>query len=578
MDLSFEHRLLRFLDREEEGERRSSQDLRALPIEERVLEGECVQNAELLRVGAVYVFRVTENLSKFRPGDPVFVGDGLDFNRGCALVYGSYDPEKEELVLENDRFARGEGLGLKPGSQYCIDRRPLGLRGRLQQVVRSGFEDELIRATLEGTLKIEQDAARFERAVEYMRTTCLNEIQIQAGAAAIATESLSLVQGPPGTGKTRMLAEVLNALCSKGCRIALTAFTHRAVDNVLLALRRIAPDLPLFKVGNPGTNVADLRRAGVRLAQPGRVDLPQAGVVIAGTCFALARLPESERFHFAVFDEAGQLPVPHAIAGMQLARRWIFVGDHWQLPPVIRANHADSEVTQSVFERLHRLYKGDMLEVTYRMNKEVCAVVSETFYAGRLRSAPEAEGRRMPFVAGGTHDEVLDPEKPVVLARVDHLQPGMRSPEEANLVADLVEELVRRHGVPSSEIAVIAPFRSQVRAIRTAVDRKQLPDIEGLVIDTVERIQGQEREVVLVSLAVGDPDTLDRRASFFFSTNRLNVALSRARTKAVLVASIGAFRALPMDPDSLIAASVWKSLEKRLPTVDLTAVYAQRLS
>jgi DNA replication ATP-dependent helicase Dna2 len=127
--------------------------------------------------------------------------------------------------------------------------------------------------------------------------------------------------------------------------------------------------------------------------------------------------------------------------------------------------------------------------------------------------------------------------------------------------------------VPASEIAIIAPFRSQIRQIRSALQRKEVDDSE-LMVDTVERIQGQERDVVLVSLAVGDPDSLKFRAAFFFSTNRLNVALSRARCKAILVASRGAFQALPMDAASLAAASGFKKLYRILPQVDLTAVYA----
>ena len=110
--------------------------------------------------------------------------------------------------------------------------------------------------------------------------------------------------------------------------------------------------------------------------------------------------------------------------------------------------------------------------------------------------------------------------------------------------------------------------------IRSALQRKATPESEHITIDTIERIQGQEREVVLVSLAVGDPDTLQARASFFFSTNRLNVALSRARTKCVLVASKGAFSALPRDPRSLKAASTFRRLFNLLPQVDVSRIYA----
>jgi DNA replication ATP-dependent helicase Dna2 len=199
--------------------------------------------------------------------------------------------------------------------------------------------------------------------------------------------------------------------------------------------------------------------------------------------------------------------------------------------------------------------------------------VSDTFYGGALRSAAAVAARRMPFRAGGRLDVVLDPARPVVWLRVDHRQPGARSQEEANAVADVVEDLVRHHGVLPAEIAVIAPFRAQVRVLRSAIEHKQLPGCEALVVDTVERIQGQEREVVVVSLTAGDPAESKGRGAFHLSLNRLNVALSRARTKAILVASAHAFAALPHDADGLRMASRCKELRDRLATVDLSRLY-----
>jgi DNA replication ATP-dependent helicase Dna2 len=127
--------------------------------------------------------------------------------------------------------------------------------------------------------------------------------------------------------------------------------------------------------------------------------------------------------------------------------------------------------------------------------------------------------------------------------------------------------------VPPAEIAVIAPFRAQVRLLRSAIDGKALPDCDALVVDTVERIQGQEREVVVVSLTAGDPAESKGRGAFHLSLPRLNVALSRARTKAILVASAHAFAALPHDADGLRMASRCKELRDRLPAVDLSRVY-----
>lgn len=575
MQLSFEQRLLRFLAREERDEQRSHRELRAQPVELRVLEGECIHGARYLGPdGASRRFAVADNGSKFRPGDTVVVGDGLSLDDGVPLVCGAYDATAGELWLEPDAFARGAADELELGQVYVIDRRSLGLQGRLRDAVRAAFAQPWLASVLGGTHEPGRDPGRHLRALQRLREVGMNEAQVEAGAAAIATESLCLVQGPPGTGKTRLLAQVVAMLCAAGCRIAVSAFTHRAVDNALLAIRRLAPQLPLIKLASSsGDSREMLGKADVQMVDARKVRIPDKGVVVAGTCFQLAKLHERERFHYTVFDEAGQLPIPHALPGMLRAQRWLFFGDHAQLPPVVTTAQADRQAAVSVFEHLHERYGSHLLDTTYRMNDGVCRVVSDTFYGGRLRPFAAAGARRMPFSAGGRLDEVLDPALPIVWLRLDHQQPGQRSPEEANAVGDLVEDLVRRHGVPPAEIAVIAPFRAQVRLLRTAIQHKGLPGIDELVVDTVERIQGQEREVVVVSLTAGDPHEVRARGAFHLSLNRLNVALSRARTKAVLVASSHAFRALPHDSEGLRMASRCKELRDRMPSVDLTRLY-----
>jgi DNA replication ATP-dependent helicase Dna2 len=573
--LSLEQRLLRFLTREERDEQRALRELRAQPVELRVIEGECIQGAKFVgERGGSFVFAVADNGSKFRPGDPLLVGDGVDLDAAAPLVCGTYDAGAGELCLELDPFQREEPAELEPGRSYVLDRRPLGLQGRLRDAVRAAFESKWLAAVLLGEHRPTRDDGRRERARLRLAAAGLNPAQVEAGAAAIATESLALVQGPPGTGKTRLLAQVAATLCGASCRLAVSAFTHRAVDNALLAIRRVAPELALFKLDSSSSDGRDeLRAAGVQLVDARRARLPEKGVVVAGTCFQLAKLHERERFHYTVFDEAGQLPIPHALPGMLRSQRWIFFGDHQQLPPVVTTAHADREASVSVFEHLHRHYGSHLLDTTYRLNDGVCRVISDAFYAGRLRPEPSAAVRRLPFVPGGRLDDVLDPEHAVVWLRLDHHQPGQRSPEEANATADLVDDLVRRHGVAPREIAVIAPFRAQARLLRSAIQHKGIAGTEALVVDTVERIQGQEREVVVVSLTAGDPHESRGRGAFHLSLNRLNVALSRARTKAVLVASAHAFGALPHDVDGLRMASRCKELRDRLHCVDLTRIY-----
>lgn len=580
MQLTLEQRLLRFLVREERDEQRANRELRAQPVELRVLEGECIEGAVYLREkNGSFVFQVPDNSSKFRPGDPLLVGDGLDLEDALPLSYGSYDAQTGELVCGLDPFRRDVEPDFEVGGSYVLDRRPLGLTGRLRDAVRATFECKRLTDLLAGRHEVQRDDARYERAAKFLADSELNATQVEAGAAAIATESLALVQGPPGTGKTRLLATVVSALTAKTCRIALCAFTHRAVDNALLAIRAQAPDLKLFKLSSSSSeNRQRMRDANIQLVDARRARFPDKGCVVAGTCFQLAKLHEREQFHYSVFDEAGQLPIPHALPGMLRSQRWLFFGDHQQLPPVVTTADADRGAAVSIFELLHEHYGSNLLDTTYRMNEGVCRLISESFYGDKLRSAEVAASRRMPFEPGGRLDDVLDPEQPVVWLRLDHRQPGQRSTEEANAVADVVEDLVRRHGVPAKEIAIIAPFRAQVRLMRSAIERKLLTGFEDLTIDTVERIQGQEREVVILSMAAGDPAEAKRGTAFHLSLNRLNVALSRARTKAILVGSSHAFRALPKDAIGLRMASRCKELRDRMTSVDMSSLYVIRSS
>lgn len=580
MELTLQQRLHRFLLREEDDEHRASRELQAQPVELRVIEGECLEGACYLgREAGSFLFRIDDNPAKFRAGDTVAVGDGHDMELSLPLVYGGYEAGSGHLTFERDPFVRDVTVDLEVGKTYVVDRRALGLRGRLRDVVRAAFSDPHLSTVLNGDHEIGHDEKRKQKALDKLRATGLNDAQAEVGARAIATESLALIQGPPGTGKTRLLAEIVVMLCAAGCRIALCAFTHRAVDNALLAIHKVLRErgennIVLAKLGQSlGDNEKALRAARVQRVDPRRGRLPESHAVVASTCYQLAKLHDRERFHYTLFDEAGQLPIPHALAGMLRAKRWMLFGDHRQLPPVVTASHRDREASASVFEHLHNRYGSDLLEVSYRMNEGVCRLISDSFYGGRLRPSADAAGRRLPFQSGGRLDEVLDPSRSVVWVRIDHRQPGSRSVEEANAVADIVEDLVRQHGVPPGEIAVLAPFRAQVRQLRSALQHKALPGAEQIVIETIERIQGQEREVVVLSLTVGDPDHSRGRGTFHLNENRLNVAISRARTKAIVVASSHVFTALPRDVDGLRSVSRSRELRDRLVSVDLTDLY-----
>ena len=298
------------------------------------------------------------------------------------------------------------------------------------------------------------------------------------------------------------------------------------------------------------------------------------GQIVGGVVLALKNQWSGEPFHRVVFDEASQISLPHAICGMLAGRRYVFVGDHRQLGPIVQGDHDDEIARLSIFEHLLGMapdgkgdgdgrYPATMLETTYRMNDGINAFPSARFYRGLLRPAESCANRRFELRPGGPFDDLLDPDRPAVFASIAHEGHQMSCEPEARLVRDLLADLILRQGVSPEQVAVVTPYRAQIRLIENLVqgtfattrhagagNRDALP-----VIDTVERMQGQQREIVIVSLVCSEPEYAAREAAFFFSPNRLNVSITRARTKLVVIASPLLFSALPADLEDLIRAN-----------------------
>jgi DNA replication ATP-dependent helicase Dna2 len=180
-----------------------------------------------------------------------------------------------------------------------------------------------------------------------------------------------------------------------------------------------------------------------------------------------------------------------------------------------------------------------MLTVTHRLNQPLCQWPSESFYLSRLQSSPHAAKRR--FVlgdCGSEFREMLAAEPSVVWAAVPHQGSRSSSPEEIEVIAGLLLA-IREAGASWSDVGIVVPFRRQARLLRQRLFRvlKSSPSAAGLVADTVERMQGQEREIVIVSFTTSDPLFAERLAEFLFQPERLNVAATRPRTKLILVAS-----------------------------------------
>ncbi len=572
-------RLLAWILHEAESGRKGLVELWAKPLAERVELGECLRDLEFQgREGdGCLRFFCPHPPAKFRQGESLTLvpNEGEEVGQGLAVQLEEHDAQTKGVLLRVDRFANQGRLALPEGGEWRLERRALEMEGLLLQGLDTVFREENaeVVSALLGSRADAIDEGRMADGERHGKQIGFTDAQREALAHAVGTESVCLIQGPPGTGKTRVLAEAALLLARKRCRIFVCGFTHRAIENLLLAIRALDANLPLFKIGRVSSE-GEARAAGIQvLRKLEHWSPPPGGLVVGGTAFA-ARKPMAKRmFHFVFLDEAGQLPVIHAAMAMTLARRYVVAGDPCQLPPVRAGVFQDPELGSSIFEHLARFQRSHFLDLSFRMNSGLCSFVSQEFYGGRLRSAKVASERRLSLKAGRMNEpspltRILEGGQPLIWAKVSHRGRLRASPEEARVIGDLCEELLLQQGLPPEELVVLSPFRAQVREILSGLEARGLLR-KGLCVDTIERMQGQEREVVLISAGASDRDDLERQGAFFYDSGRWNVALSRARTKCILVASPELFRARPMDLDALVAVAHLKRLGREIPWVEL---------
>ncbi len=473
----------------------------------------------------------TEAVSKLREGDVALASDGdpVDGDAELARIRRLDD----DVVVTVDEPLSLRRLDVYP-SEISVDR----MLTALHDALLTGDPDR------KDVLFGRREPEFADESGTYVDN---NAAQNEAVNLALNAADLALIHGPPGTGKTYTIARAVRALVDRGDRVLLSAFTNRAVDNLLEALRDQGfDDGPgtdgrtdfadnVVRVGTENGVRADMQH--VRLDRRGdpadrASALESAPVVAATTATCGSRVLREQSFDVALVDEASQLTEPGTLAAVNLADRFVLVGDHRQLPPVVRA---ENDLQTSLFERLVERYPDAavMLDRQYRMAQRIQAFPSAEFYDGQLRPATGAvAGQRLADLPGVSADALPDGLRDQV-AFVDPggERVGNTNPAEADRVAAVVQSFLDC-GVDPDDVGVIAPFRAQVAEISRRVD---------VTVDTVDRFQGSSEEVVVVSFVA--TDSLD--GPLFEDTRRVNVALTRAKKALVLV---GDADALESDP------------------------------
>lgn len=353
------------------------------------------------------------------------------------------------------------------------------------------------------------------------------------------------VQGPPGSGKTYTGTHVIVALLRMGYKIGVSSNSHKAINNLLTGVEEVArAENFLFR--------------GAKKSSPGKPDSLLAGQLIedvfdndgmlsgdyqllAGTAWLFARPEFDQCLDFLFVDEAGQVSLANLVAMGTSARNVVLLGDQMQLGQPIQGVHPGRSGESSLEFLLNGQAtippeQGIFLKTTWRMHPDVCRFISDAVYDGRLE--PESQNAKQTLLLGPDAHSALLPTG-IRFLPVVHDACSQSSEEEAALVKELVDSLCkqrfrdkhgREHALTLDNILVAAPYNMQVNLLK-----KVLP--QGARVGTVDKFQGQEAEVVIISMATSSGDYLPRYISFLYSKNRLNVAISRARCLAVLVAN-----------------------------------------
>ena len=367
-----------------------------------------------------------------------------------------------------------------------------------------------------------------------------------AGAitAARAMDGTTLaIQGPPGTGKTTTGARIIAALLADGKRVGVMATGHAVILNLLEKVAEQEPGLAgrVFKVGKESDHPL-VESGWMRLLDSsGAADVvARQPCVIGGTAWLFSRPEMIGTLDYLFIDEAGQVPLANAVAAGMSAENLILMGDQMQLAQPMQGDHPGESGASCLAYLLqgHSVIPdtlGIFLGTSFRMHPDVCSLISDCFYEGRLSSHTATTGNRVHV----NRPDAVASGSGVVFLPVPHDGNTQGSEEEVEQIAELVDSLVQgtvtiRGGTPRAltlaDILIVAPFNLQVRALRARLGSEAR-------IGSVDKFQGQEAPVVIVSMCASTLDDAPRGPQFLLSPNRLNVAISRAQALAIVVGS-----------------------------------------
>ena len=543
----FRDNLLKYLFTEKKLEEEDSEKQKQMSREEKVENNLLLINITIKNhEDDVYELNVSDNYSKLRAGDKVIIAEeNSSFECEAIIIDVFFDT----LTISCDK-------DLDINATFSIEQKSPNLLQTLiscLEGIYSGVPGAAFLRLLSGEEKIE--------TVDFLKVDIddipyfdsiknkLNQEQLSAVSSMLEYPPIHILQGPPGTGKTAVLAATAIATARMNREVVIIANTHHAVNNALQKIRSFDKKATLIKVGavlkseelddtvlkfEKFNEYYEYSYKNRRKKRTGHI----IGMTIWG---AITYLGLRHHAHFrpyiSLVDEASLMPLSLATILGKTAPSVCLFGDSQQMPPIFRPELESNNNSISILDYCSKRVEGvpvTVLHTTYRMNEDITDVVSKSFYEPygiTLKSAESVSGST--FISDHLNQMGL-------IGSVVFMNPSISTPKckeenegEADAIIEILSALFAEGKTPDN-VSVITPFRKQVRLIRAKARERFSQDMMPL-IDTVERLQGQDVDCIILSFASSDENYINEVHGFLFNPNRLNVMISRAKTKVVIV-------------------------------------------
>ena len=504
-----------------------------------------------------------------------------------------FDPEKNQVFVgimevskEGSPHAKSQPQEDEEPVLYRLDKDEFsnGMAAARNNLIQM-MDDSVFKARKLRSLIVEGNAPAFEISTSaYTLPTpsmemSMNSDQKAAIEKVMSAQDYALVLGMPGTGKTTTIAHIIRALVAKGKSVLVTSYTHTAVDNILLKIRN--DNIGILRLGATSKIHPEVRDFATLAVEPKQSieELEKSWIeppVVATTCLTIGHPLFSRRiFDYCIVDEASQITLPVCLGPIRMAKTFVLVGDHFQLPPLVQNKEAAAEgLDVSLFKLLSERHPQAVvtLEHQYRMCADVMLLSNMLIYSGRLKCGTEAVASRSltipniaclnyyhrstsvstpfrpacpsPELATCWLSRALLPESKVIFLNTDLLGPALESASgsrivnthEACLITQLTTVLLNS-GVPATDVGIVAFYRSQLALLKSSLQTLNSSQYSGQAVElhTADKFQGRDKEVILVSCVRSNTDGIV--GDLLKDQRRINVALTRARSKLVIVGS-----------------------------------------